>query len=89
MQNADTAERIDVLVFPLKKSLEELYEVSLVVSKRAKRRLAKQVAVLEDLTVGSQSLPLVRKNELAIIAQAEEVLTVNERLSKFLTKLTF
>ncbi len=83
--DADTAERIDVLIFPLKKSLEELYEVSLVVSKRAKRRLAKQIAILEDLTVGPNSLSLVRKNELAVIAQAEELLAVNVRLSKFLT----
>ena len=83
--DADTAERIDVLIFPLKKSLKELYEVSLVVSKRTKRRLAKQVAILEDLTEGSNSLSLVRKNELAVIAQSEELLTVNVRLSKFLT----
>ena len=83
--NADTAEQIDVLIFPLKKSLEELYEVSLVVSKRAKRRLAKQVAMLEGLTMGPNSLPLIRKNELAVIAQAEELLAGNVRLSKFLT----
>jgi class 3 adenylate cyclase/HAMP domain-containing protein len=83
--DADTAERIDVLTFPLKKSLKELYEVSLVVSKRMKRRLAKQVAILEGLTVGPNSLSLVRKNELAVIAQAEELLAVNVRLSKFLT----
>ncbi len=83
--DADTAERIDVLIFPLKKSLKELYEVSLFVSKRAKRRLAKQVAILEGLTVGSNSLSLIRKNELAVIAQAEELLAVNVRLSKFMT----
>ena len=83
--DADSAERIDVLIFPLKKSLQELYEVSLVVSKLAKRRLAKQVAILEDLTAGPNSLPQIRKNELAVIAQAEELLAVNERLSKFLT----
>jgi class 3 adenylate cyclase/HAMP domain-containing protein len=83
--DADTAERIDVLIFPLKKSLEELYEVSLVVSKGAKRRLAKQVSILEGLTVGPNSLPLIRKNELAVIEQAEELLAVNVRLSKFLT----
>ncbi len=83
--DADTAERIDVLIFPLKKSLKELYEVSLVVSKRTKRRLAKQVAMLEGLTVGPKSLSLIRKNELAVIAQAEELLAVNVRLSKFLT----
>ena len=83
--DADSAERIDVLIFPLKKTLKELYEVSLVVSKGAKRRLAQQVAILEGLTVGPDSLPLIRKNELAVIAQAEELLAVNVRLSKYLT----
>jgi class 3 adenylate cyclase/HAMP domain-containing protein len=83
--DADSAERIDVLIFPLKKSLKELYEVSLVVSKRAKRRLAKQVAILEDLAVGPNSLSLIRKNELDVITQAEGLLAVNVRLSKFLT----
>ncbi len=83
--DADTAERIDVLIFPLQKSLKELYEVSLVVSKRAKRRLAKQVAILEDLTVGPTSLSQIRKNELNVIDQAEELLAANVRLSKLLT----
>ena len=83
--DADTAERIDVLRFPLRQSLAELYEVSLVVSKRAKRRLARQVAILEELTVGPTSLSQVRKDELEVIAQAEKLLAVNERLSKFLT----
>ena len=83
--DTDTAERIDVLLFPLKKTLKELYEVSLVVSKGAKRRLAQQVAILEGLAVGPNSLPLIRKNELAVIAQAEELLAVNVRLSEFLT----
>jgi class 3 adenylate cyclase len=82
---AETAERIDVLIFPLKKSLKELYEVSLVVSKRAKRRLAKQVAILETLAVGPNSLSIVRKNELAVVAEAENLLAKNVRLSKFLT----
>jgi class 3 adenylate cyclase len=83
--DADTAEQIDVLIFPLKKSLEEMYEVSLVVSKRAKRRLARQVAILEGLTVGPTSLSQIRKNELTVIAKAEELLSANVRLSKFLT----
>ena len=83
--DADSAERIDVLIFPLQKSLRELYEVSLVVSKRTKRRLAQQIAIFEDLTVGSMSLAQIRKNELEIIAQAEALLDINVRLSKFLT----
>ncbi len=84
--DSDTAERIDVLKFPLKESLEELYEVSLVVSKRMKRRLAKQVAILEDLTEGPNSLAEIRKDELIVITQAEQLLAVNERLSNFLTR---
>ena len=83
--DADTAEQIDVLIFPLKKNLKELYEVSLVVSKRAKRRLAKQVALLEGLTLGQKSLSEIRKDELEVIAQAEALLVVNVKLSKFLT----
>jgi len=83
--DAESAERIEVLAFPLRKSLQELYEISLVVSKGAKRRLAQQVAALEGLTVGPKSLSEIRKNELAVIAQAEELLAVNVRLSKFLT----
>jgi len=83
--DADTTERIDVLTFPLQKSLKELYEVSLIVSKGAKRRLAQQVAIIEDLAVGPNSLSVIRKNELAVITQAEELLAVNERLSEFLT----
>jgi len=86
IRDADSAERVDVLIFPLKKSLEELYEVSLVVSKRAKRRLAKQIAVLEELAVGPESLSQIKKKELVIIAQAEDLLAVNVRLSKFLTR---
>ena len=82
---ADSAERIDVLKFPLKKFLEELYEVSLVVSNRTKRRLAKQVAILEELTEGPNSLSLLKKRELSVIAHAEKLLALNVRLSKFLT----
>jgi adenylate cyclase len=84
--DADTAERIDVLIFPVKKSLKELYEVALIVSKGTKRRLAQQIAILDGLTMGPNSLPLIRKNELAVIAQAEDLLAVNVRLSEFLTK---
>jgi adenylate cyclase len=88
--DADTPQRIDVLIFPLKKSLQELAEVSQFVSKRAKRRLEKQVTIIEGLTVGPSSLSKVRKEELAVIAQAEELLAINVRLSKFLTnRVTF
>ncbi len=83
--DADTTERIDVLIFPLNKSLTELYEACQSVSNRAQKRLYKQITILEGLTVGSKSLSQARKDELAVIAQAEELLAVNVRLSKFLT----
>ncbi len=82
---ANTVERIDVLIFPLKKSLKELAEISQGVPTRAKRRLEKQVTIIEGLTAGPNSLLQVRKDELAVIAQAEKLLAVNVRLSKFLT----
>ena len=85
IMDADSPERIDVLIFPLKRSLKELYGVSHLVSERARRRLAKQVTILEDLTVGSKSLSRIKKDELAVIAQAQELLAANVRLSKFLT----
>jgi len=81
----DTAEGIDVLIFPLKKSLLELGAIAEGVPKRAKRRLEKQVTIIEGLTVGPNSLPQVRKDELVVIAQAEELLAINVRLSQFLT----
>jgi adenylate cyclase len=83
--DADTAEQIDVLIFPLRKSLTELTEVSQAVSSRTKRRLEKQVAKIESLTVGPNSLSQVRKNELEIMTEAEELLAVNVRFSRYLT----
>ena len=83
--DADTAEEIDVLVFPLKQSLRELTEVSQAVAPRAKRRLDKQIAIIEGLTVGLSSLSQIRKQELEIISEAEDLLAVNVRFSKYLT----
>jgi hypothetical protein len=62
---ADTAEGIDVLIFPLKKSLKELAEISEGAPKRTKKRLEKQIGIIEGLTAGPNSLPQVRKDELA------------------------
>lgn len=83
--DADTAEQIDVLIFPLRKSLTELTQVSQAVSSRTKRRLEKQVAKIESLTVGPSSLSQVRKNELEIMTEAEDLLAVNVRFSRYLT----
>ena len=83
--DADTSEQIDVLVFPLKQSLQELTEVAQAVSPRAKRRLDKQITIIEGLTVGLSSLSQIRKQELEIISEAEDLLAVNVRFSRYLT----
>ena len=82
---ADSPETVDILIFPLKKTLEELSDISKNFPKRVKNRMAKQIGIFAELTVGPESLPNVRKEELAIIAEAEKLLAVNVRLSKFLT----
>ena len=51
--DADSAERVDVLIFPLKRSLEELYEVSLVITDMKKRE--------EELTSKSNALEETNK----------------------------
>ena len=83
--DARTAEEIDVLVFPLKRSLQELTEVAQAVAPRSKRRLDKQIAIIEGLTVGASSLSQIRKEELERISEAEDLLIVNVRFSRYLT----
>ncbi|MEJ2134472.1 MAG: adenylate/guanylate cyclase domain-containing protein [Desulfofustis sp.] len=83
--DASTAEQIDVLIFPLRKSLQELTDVSQAVSPRAKRRLDKQITTIENLTIGPNSLSQVRRQELEIISKAEDLLAVNVRFSRYLT----
>ncbi len=82
---ADTAEYIDVLIFPLKKTLEELSETTDGTPTRIKKRLVKQIKLFEGLATGLESLPQVRKDELAVTTQAKELLATNVELSNFLT----
>jgi len=81
-----SAENIDVLIFPLKKSLKDLSEISKNLPKRAKRRMEKQLTKFNKLTVGLTSLPQLRKQELSVIAKAEELLKINIRKSIFLSR---
>ncbi|MBL4666975.1 MAG: PAS-domain containing protein [Sneathiella sp.] len=83
---AHSAENIDVLIFPLKKSLKDLSKISKNLPKRAKRRMEKQLTKFNKLTVGLTSLPELRKQELSVIAQAEELLKINIRKSIFLSR---
>ena len=84
--SVDDAAEIGVLLFPLRASLQKLTDVSQNVPKRARDRLIKQIILFEALAVGPNSLGQVRQDELAVLADAEELLAVNVSLSKILTK---
>lgn len=83
--SADSIEDIDLLIFPLKRSLDELSGIAENLPTRVKGRMIKQVGVIESLAVGHNSLTQARKDELAVIDQAKQLLAVNVRLSTFLT----
>ena len=83
---ANSVEDIDVLMFPLQRSLKQLIEVTNVMPKRVKSRLEKQVALLVKLVEGSDSLDRTRRLELNMINQAKEFLAINARLAKELTE---
>ena len=76
---------IDVLLFPLRKSLANLSDISRSVPTNIKIWLVRQIELFEALAVGPNSLAVVRRDELAIVAQAEELLTANSKLSGDLT----
>ncbi|MEM7227079.1 MAG: adenylate/guanylate cyclase domain-containing protein [Pseudomonadota bacterium] len=83
--SVDDAAEIGVLLFPLQKALAKLTDVAQNVPKRARDRLVKQIVLFEALAVGPNSLGQVRQDELAVLAQAEQLLAVNVSLSKILT----
>jgi class 3 adenylate cyclase/HAMP domain-containing protein len=87
---AETSEGVDILLFPLRKIQKELFGLVSKFPKRIRKRMVLQIAVFGGLTVGPESLPEVRKSELKIIAEAEELLAANVRQSTFLTtKINF
>ena len=83
---ADKPSEIDVLVFPLRKSLTTLSDISKGVPDNIKKRITQQVDLFESLTVGPNSIAQVRRGELAIIEQVKGLLAVNAQLSGDLTK---
>ena len=83
---ADKPSEIDVLVFPLRKSLTTLSDISKGVPDNIKKRITQQVDLFESLTVGPNSIAQVRRDELAIIEQVKGLLAVNAQLSGDLTK---
>jgi adenylate cyclase len=84
--DAGSAERIDVLIFPLKKSLQELSDLLPNISISGRERLRKQIATIENLTTGKDSISQIRKQELHILDNARELLKENVDISKTLTE---
>ena len=82
----DNGSRIDVLAFPLTKSFKNLVEIADTIPIRVKKRLSKQIKILETLVSGEQSLVEVRGKELDIISRAESLLAVNVELTGHLTE---
>ena len=85
ISEAEKPTEIDLLLFPLRKSLTELSKLSQNVPAPVKIRLAQQVNSLAALGVGPLSVAAVRKDELAILEQANALLAVNAQLSTDLT----
>ncbi len=83
--DVETPSEIDVLLFPLRKSLANLSDISQGLPGNIKKRLVKQIDLFEAMAVGPSSLAQVRRDELAIIAQAEDLLAANVQLSGDLT----
>lgn len=82
---AQTPESVDILLFPNRTIQRDLFGLVSKFPERIRKRMVLQLAVFGDLAVGPENLPNVRKNQLEVVARAEEVLEANVRQSKFLT----
>ncbi len=85
ISSAELPTEIDVLSFPLKKSLAQLSDISQSVPDQIKSRLVQQINSLTSLGIGPISIAEIGKDELAILAQAKALLAVNAQLSADLT----
>lgn len=83
--SADSVESIDLLIFPLRRSLDSLSDIAAGLPERIKGRMAKQIETIAGLAIGENSLAQSRKDELAVIAEAQRLLDVNATLSTSLT----
>lgn len=86
--DADTAEKVDLLLFPLADKLQAVTALVVRMPPRSANRLSKQIVKFVDLSTGADGLPEIRKRELAAVTQAEELLKLNVRLSSFLANRT-
>ena len=77
---------VDVLLFPLKRALEAVTMIADSVPQTVRDRLKRQLASFETLAEGPDSIAQARRDELKIIARAEDLLAVNALVSALLTE---
>jgi hypothetical protein len=85
VSSAEVPTDLPVLTFPLNRSLTALREITDLTDPRLRSRFEQHVAEFARLTDGPDSILEARGTELALIADAERLLTENGNLSKRLT----
>ena len=81
VSEAATVEEVDVLAFGLRRAIDEVEEGVQVTPARARNRLVRQVAIIKELSEGENGLAALRKRELELIGEAENLLSTNADLS--------
>ncbi|RWL12430.1 MAG: HAMP domain-containing protein [Mesorhizobium sp.] len=83
--DAPTPGDLALLLFPLRRSLAALETISTEIDERLRVRFRQLVDELKVLIDGENSVPKARQDELAVLAQGEELLAENNQLSRTLT----
>lgn len=82
---SETIEEIDVLIFGLNTSLEELRAANDTMPRQLKNRLARLIGAFVELSEGEDGVPETRKRELSNIISGEGLLQANASLSRLLS----
>lgn len=85
LASAEDSSRINVLVFRIKRSLQELATISETFSPKLKPLLAAQLSDLDKIASPRDGLPNTREQELSLVSQATRLLDENRQLSSELT----
>lgn len=83
--NAPTPGDLKLILFPLRRSLAALENVSTEIDEKLRTRFQQRLDELKSLTEGENGIPKVRQDEFAVLAQGEKLLAENSRLSRDLT----
>ena len=83
---AESRVDLPLLLFPLRRSLRALHSYIADVNPELQKPLQELIAELQSFIEGSNSVPAVRDQELAIIAEGHELLNENTDVSHQLTQ---